>query len=467
MTDCATLEGLFLMKTLFGTDGIRARMGQSPLTPHELVTLGATVGAWMCSKQTDPQTTPRILIAHDTRHSAPLVKASLKAGLFQYPVTVFDADVMPTPALFHQVIQGPYDYGIMITASHNPYQDNGIKIITKKDGKLTENDEQELTALYAHNPYTPSVAQSAIALATAGYEHLGREQKVLDATAQYLEALRDYFPEPFLRGITIVLDCAQGAYASVAPAFLEELGAHVISLAITPDGKNINKDCGSLHPQRLQEAVITHHAHAGFAFDGDGDRLITVTKNGICKDGDELLSFLLNHPTYQQESAIVGTILSNEGLAIQLEKQGKILYRTPVGDKNVVQKMKDCGALIGGEPSGHLILRDFTDTADGLFTLLRLAQTALFINDWNFTSFTKLPHITLNVPVTCKKDLACAPYATIITTHQAELSEGRVIVRYSGTEPLLRIMVEAADQEEAHTVATKLSQGLLEAFTKE
>ena len=439
------------MQHLFGTDGIRARVGQSPLTPHELVTFGATLGAWMCTMQTQPN----VLLAHDTRHSAHLVKACLKAGLLQYPINIYDADTIPTPTLFHQIMNGPYDYGVMITASHNPYQDNGIKIITKKDGKLTETNEYELNSLYAHNPHLPH------------YEYLGTEQKAPDATVQYLEALRNYFPEPFLHGITIVLDCAHGAYASVAPAFLRELGANIIPLATIPDGKNINKNCGSLHPQQLQKAVIAHGAHAGFAFDGDGDRLITVTKNGTCKDGDELLAFLLNHPTYQQESAIVGTILSNEGLAIQLEKQGKTLYRTPVGDKNVVQKMKACGALIGGEPSGHLILRDFTDTADGLFTLLRLAQTALFIRDWNFTSFTKFPNVTLNLPVTCKKDLNCAPYATIITAHQAELSKGRVIVSYSGTEPLLRIMVEAPDQEKAATIGNLLSQQLTEALSKE
>ncbi len=443
------------MQNLFGTDGIRSRVGQSPLTPHELVAFGAALGKWVCSKHTQPN----ILLAHDTRHSAPLVKAALKAGLFQHPVTLYDGGIVPTPALFHQVVEGPYDYGIMITASHNPYQDNGIKIITKKNGKLTQEDEQELNALYASHQHTSSVAQSAIT-----YEHLGTEQKISDATARYFEALKNYFPEPFLDGITLILDCAHGSYASTAPAFLEELGARIIPLAITPDGKNINKNCGSLYPQQLQEAVIKHGAHAGFAFDGDGDRLVAVTKNGICKDGDELLAFLLNHPTYQQESAIVGTILSNEGLAIQLKKQGKILYRTPVGDKNVVQKMKDCGALIGGEPSGHLILRDFTDTADGLFTLLRLAQTALFIHDWNFTSFTKFPQAILNIPITSKKDLSCVPYATIITAHQTELSEGRVIVRYSGTEPLLRIMVEASDQEKAYSVGNQLSQALLEAF---
>ncbi len=439
------------MQTLFGTDGIRARVGQSPLTPQELVTFGTAVGAWMCSKHPHPT----ILIAHDTRHSASLVKASLKAGLFQYPVTVYDAEIMPTPALFHQVVHGPYDYGIMITASHNPYHDNGIKIITKNNGKLTALDEQELSALYEHNPSKPD------------YEQLGTEYNASNSTAQYFKALADYFPEPFLQGITLVLDCAQGAYSSYAPAFLTQLGAHIIPLAITPDGKNINKDCGSLHPQQLQNAVIAHGAHAGFAFDGDGDRLIAVTHKGLCKDGDELLSFLLNHPTYKNESAVVGTILSNEGFALHLEQQAKTLHRTPVGDKNVVQKMKNCGALLGGEPSGHLILRDFTDTADGLFTLLRLAQTACLLNDWNFTSFTKFPQVTLNVPVIYKKDLTCNPYTTIIAAHQAELSEGRVIVRYSGTEPLLRIVVEASDQEKAYRVGNHLSQQLQEAFAKE
>lgn len=443
-------KGFFRMQHLFGTDGIRTQVGTSPLIAPELVTLGMSIGAWMHTKHQNP----RILLAHDTRHSAPFIKAALKAGLFHYPVAVYDANVLPTPALFHQVMHGPYDYGIMITASHNHYPDNGIKIITKENGKLTERDEQELNALYAYNPYLPS------------YEYLGKEYFVSTAAAAYFDVLKDYFPHPFLEGITLIVDCAHGAYASYAPCFLEELGARVIPLGIEPTGKNINNNCGSLHPKQLQEAVLTHKAHAGFAFDGDGDRLIAVTQQGVCKDGDELLAFLLHHPTYKNEPVVVGTILSNQGLSSHLQKQSKNLHRTPVGDKYVIQKMKECGSLLGGEPSGHLILRDFTDTADGLFTLLRVSQTAHLLNDWNFTSFTKFPQVTLNLPVSCKKDLQQAPYLTIIKKHQAQLPEGRVIVRYSGTEPLLRIMIEAPEQEKAYTIGNLLSQNLLEAFSK-
>lgn len=439
------------MQTLFGTDGIRTRIGQSPLTPQELLTFGAAVGAWITRTQKEP----KVLIAHDTRHSAALVKASLKAGLLLYPVSLFDAGILPTPALFHQVTQGAYDYGIMITASHNPYQDNGIKIITKKSGKLTAIDEETLNALYAHNPHTPS------------YEQLGTDQAASEALSNYLAALTSFFPPNFLDGITLVIDCAQGAYASIVPAFLKKCGAQVISLSTTPDGKNINKNCGSLHPQALQQRVITEKADAGFAFDGDGDRLVAVARDGSCKDGDELLSFLLNHPIYKNESALVGTILTNQGLSAHLEKQGKIIHRTPVGDKHVVEKMKHCEALMGGEPSGHLILRDFTDTSDGLFTLLRIVQTALLTHNWQFTSFTKLPQVLLNIPVACRKDLNKAPYATFIRAQEAELSEGRVVVRYSGTEPLLRIMVEATTSEKAYSIGNLLAQQLTEALTKE
>lgn len=439
------------MQTLFGTDGIRARVGTTPLTPHELVIFGAAVGAWI----TQQPNGSKILIAHDTRHSAALVKNCLKAGLLLYPVTLYDAGILPTPALFHQVVQGDYDYGIMITASHNRYHDNGIKIITKKSGKLTTLEENLLTTFYTKNPFPPS------------YEALGTEHFAPNVADTYLASVAHFFPQRFLAGITLVIDCAQGAYASIAPDFLTSLGAHVITLSTTPDGKNINEDCGSLHPQKVQQAVIAHNAHLGFAFDGDGDRLIAIAQDGTCKDGDELLGFLLNHPAYKNEPAVVGTVLSNQGLAAHLEDQSKTLYRTPVGDKQVVEKMKNCGALLGGEPSGHLILRDFTDTSDGLFTLLRIVQTARITGNWNFKSFTKLPQVVLNVPVACKKDLATAPYTTIIAAQQEKLSEGRVVVRYSGTEPLLRIMVEAATKEQASIVGTILSQQLSEALTKE
>ena len=437
--------------SLFGTDGIRTRVGQSPLTPPELVTLGSAIGTWIQQKHSGAS----ILIAHDTRHSAPLVKAALKAGLLQHPLTLFDAQVLPTPALFHQVMHGPYEYGIMITASHNPYHDNGIKIITKSTGKLAPEDERTITELYYD------------ACTTLSYEDLGKDLADTQAQNRYLTALKALFPENFLAGITLVIDCAHGSYASLAPQFLQMFGARIITTGITPNGKNINENCGSLHPQQMQELVITTGAHAGFAFDGDGDRLVAIGRDGACKDGDELLAFLLQHPAYHNEPTVVGTILSNQGLAHHLARHGKKLERTPVGDKHVIERMKGIQSLVGGEPSGHLILRDFTDTSDGLFTLLRLCETALHTNDWNFISFTKFPHIMLNVPVAQRKDLSISPFTDIIAAQQTNLIDGRIVVRYSGTEPLLRIMVEAQNANTAHAISSLLSEQLTQALTKD
>lgn len=438
-------------QSLFGTDGIRGRVGQSPLTPHELMHFGNVLGAWMERRKSNPH----ILIGYDTRHSAALVSTTLKAGMLQHPVTLFDGRVIPTPAVFHQVVRGSYDFGIMITASHNAYPDNGIKVFTKTTGKLSPGDEKELTDLYYQEAGTIS------------YDHLGTECQVPDVSEKYVTALSALFPSHFLSGITLVIDCGNGAYSSLAPAVLSAFGAHVITLSANPDGKNINKDCGSLHPALLQETVLKTKAHAGFAFDGDGDRLLAVARDGSCKDGDELLAFLLQHPAYQNETSVVGTVMSNQGFARYLTDQRKTLERTPVGDKHVIEKMKARGALLGGEPSGHLILRDFTDTADGLFALLRIAQTAQESTDWNLRSFKKFPHVLLNVPVACKKDLTHPPFATIIAHQQAHVPEGRIVVRYSGTEPLLRIMVEAETSDQAVTISALLSEELTHALTKE
>ncbi len=440
------------MQSLFGTDGIRTTIGTSPLTPLGMIQLGKAIGTWI----TKHQTTSRILIAHDTRHSAPLLKSALKTGLLQYPLALFDAQVLPTPALFYHTTNGPYDIGIMLTASHNTYRDNGIKIFTKQTGKLSPEDEALLTSLFYQQLPEPS------------YENLGTETVIHDAMASYLEEMYKCFPHnTFLQGIKLVIDAAHGAYAPHICAFLERFGAEVIPLSVSPNGKNINDQCGSLHPHELQQAVLTHQAHAGFAFDGDGDRLIAVTKEGICKDGDELLSFILKDRLYANTPCVVGTIMSNQGLENELAALNIPFYRTPVGDKLVAQKMKETGALLGGEPSGHLILPDWSDTSDGLFTLLQLTYTALSLNDWTFPSFTKLPQALLNVPVATKRDLTQDPYATLIVAQETRLAHGRLVVRYSGTEPLLRVMVEASTYEEAVGIGTLLSQQLAQALEKE
>ncbi len=440
------------MQSLFGTDGIRGRVGTSPLTALDMLQLGKAIGTWITQKHP----AARIILAHDTRHSAALLKSALKTGLLQYPLALFDAQVLPTPALFYHTINGPYDIGIMLTASHNTYRDNGIKIFTKQTGKLSSEDEALLTTLFYQQLPEPS------------YEDLGTETLVHDAMESYLETMYNNFPNhPFLQGIKLVIDAAHGAYASHICPFLERFGAEVIPLSVSPNGKNINDQCGSLHPQQLQQAVLAHQAHAGFAFDGDGDRLVAVTKEGICKDGDELLSFILKDHLYADTPCVVGTIMSNQGLENELTALNIPFYRTPVGDKLVVQKMKETGALLGGEPSGHIILPDWSDTSDGLFTLLQLTYTALSLNDWTFPSFTKLPQALINVRVAAKKDLSHSPYSTLIATQETRLTEGRLVVRYSGTEPLLRIMVEASTYEKAFDIGTLLSQQLTQALERE
>lgn len=439
------------MHNLFGTDGIRTRVGITPLTPTDMMQLGKAIGIWISQKNTQG----RIILGHDTRHSASLLKNALKAGLLQFPVTVADVQTIATPALFYHTTQGKYDFGIMLTASHNQYQDNGIKIFTHETGKLTQEDERAIMDLF----YSTIPACS--------YKDIGTETMVSDATESYLDAIKNHFPPKFLQGIRLVIDCANGSYADKIPAFLENLGAQVIAIATEPNGKNINAECGSLHPEQLQALVKKSGAHAGFGFDGDGDRLIAIAQDGTCKDGDDSIGFLLTNPLYAQTPAVVGTILTNQGLQDFVEKQGKKFYRTSVGDKLVVGKMKETGALIGGEPSGHIILKDFTSTADGLFTLLQIAYTASLSHNWSFTSFEKLPQAHINVPTPHKKDLTLDPYQSIIMYHNKQLKQGRLIVRYSGTEPLLRISVEAPTYQEAVTLATVLSEQLTDALTKE
>ena len=439
------------MHNLFGTDGIRTRVGTTPLTPSDMMQLGKAIALWISQKNTQG----RIILGHDTRHSASLLKNALKTGLLQFPITIYDAQTIATPALFYHTTQKEYDFGIMLTASHNHYQDNGIKIFTKKNGKLTQEDEQTIMHFFYNE------------VPACSYEKIGTEIIKSDATDLYLDALKIHFPSHFLKGIRLIIDCANGSYAHKIPFFLESFGAQVTTLATTPDGKNINANCGSLHPKHLQELVKSSGAHAGFAFDGDGDRLIAVGQDGTCKDGDEIIGFLMNNPVYAQTPTVVGTVLSNQGLQDFVEKQGKFFYRTAVGDKLVIEKMKEVGALIGGEPSGHIILKDFSFTADGLFTLLQIAYTATLSQNWSLNSFTKLPQAHINMPASCKKDLSLDPYQSIITYHRHQLKQGRLIVRYSGTEPLLRISVEAPTYEEALTIGTVLSEQLAEALTKE
>jgi phosphoglucosamine mutase len=431
--------------SLFGTDGIRATVGESPFTTTQLLTLAHAIARWACNTY---GSSPRILIAHDTRISCHFVKATLKAGLFLHPITLIDAEVLPTPALCKIMQQdSSFDCGIMISASHNPYHDNGIKIITKHGIKLDAVDADIITRFF-HTPTTQT------------YHSFGTQIQEDALQKRYQDLMLSYFPSNFLHNKKIILDCAHGATYAIASTLFQACGAQTIIINNTPNGTNINNHCGSVYPQQLQQAVKEHNADLGFAFDGDGDRVIAVNIKGEVCTGDDMLAFLLDHPAYKQQINVVGTVMTNYAFEQFLQTYNTRLLRVAVGDKAVSEKLIQENGLIGGEPSGHIILRDYLDTGDGIFTALRVAHTAMLTNNWTIKKYQEYPQILLNVRVAHRHNLKEDPYASIINKYQKQLQNGRLIVRYSGTEPVLRIMVESAQKAIAETLAHELSHVL-------
>lgn len=434
------------MKNLFGTDGIRTATGKSPLTMTELIQLGQAIALWAFNTY---KCAPTILLAHDTRQSCSFIKAALKTGLLSQGATVHDAHVLPTPAV--STIMHAYDQfqcGIIISASHNPHHDNGIKIVDGKTGKLSESDEYEISRLFLQERFD------------AHYDALGSDIPFTDAAQTYHTIISQLLTPNFLKDTKIILDCANGATAKLAPAIFTACGAHVITLHTAANGTNINDNCGALHPQDLQRAVIEHGAYAGFAFDGDGDRVIAVNSRGEIKNGDDMLVLLLEHPRYSASPALVGTVMTNQGLHALLEQKHKTLIRTPVGDKHVAQALVQERLLLGGEQSGHVIMRDYINTGDGIMTALRVLESMLLSGNHTMHTFERYPQVLINIPVTHKHDLASEPYASIIRASEAQLISGRVLVRYSGTEPLLRVMIEDKHEDHAYTIGNTLAQAL-------
>lgn len=432
-----------MKNTLFGTDGIRATVGTCPLTGPELQQLGNALGTWMIN-QYGPNTP--IVIGYDTRTSCHWIKAALKSGLLAHPITIYDAGLLPTPAIMHAVKQSPVALcGLMISASHNPYQDNGIKLIAHGPTKFTPAQEEELTRLFYSTP-KPT------------YQTFGTDIPYNQAEQDYCARIQTFFPQQFLQGLRIVIDTAHGALYRIAPKILQQFGATVYQIGDQPNGTNINAQCGAVYPQAVQKAVLAQKADIGFAFDGDGDRIIAVNNQGIIKDGDAIVALLADHPSYQHMSCVVGTTMSNQGLEIYLKQRHKELARTAVGDKYVAAHMQQHGLLLGAEQSGHVICGDFLPSGDGLFTALRVLQ--MIKQNPTLTTFTPTPQLTFNLATQLKPDLAQEPFATLIKTCHATLQGGRLLIRYSGTEPVLRIMIEHPDQQVAHTCGSHLTQEL-------
>lgn len=432
--------------SLFGTDGIRTHIGHQPLTLESLAQLGIAIAQW--AHETHGHI-PTVLLGHDTRQSCSLIKNALQSGLLAYNANVFDAQVIPTPGVYAIMqTKQQFDVGIIISASHNPWHDNGIKIVDRKRGKLSAVDEMRITTLFYEHTFIPD------------YLALGQSHLYTQAAAHYRDYLTSFFTPNFLQNITIVLDCAHGATTSIAPALFTSFGAKVITINNQPTGLNINEQCGALHLESLQKAVLEHHATIGFAFDGDGDRVIVVTQHGAIKNGDDILALLIDHPAYSCAQSVIGTVMTNQGFESFLRARNKHLVRTNVGDKFVSERMVHEQSIIGGEQSGHIILRDYLNTGDGIFTALRIIETMILTNNWIMETFTKFPQVLINLRVGARKDLTLPLFADIINHHSALVPNGRIFVRYSGTEPVLRILVEDSDKSIADTIGKQLSEEL-------
>lgn len=441
------------VKNLFGTDGIRARAGSFPLTPQHLPILGKAIGKWLYEQY---HRHIKLIIGQDTRISCSTIQASLKLGLLQFPITIYNAHIVPTPVLSAILLhhQKEFDLALMISASHNPYFDNGIKIIDQHGRKITQENEVIISRyfydLLANNTITSEQDDIVI----------GTTVDLPCISKQYLDIIAHYFDQQFLSTITIIIDCAHGAFFQLAPALFKFFGATVIAINNNPDGTNINAQCGSLFPKQLSQAMQNYHADIGFATDGDGDRLIAVNKQGQIIDGDGIIAILQQHQCYQHESTLAGTIMSNEGLVTYLKTKKIEFIRTSVGDIHVLQALKDNNLLLGGEPSGHIIMRDYLDSSDAIFTALRLLEVVIKTKNWNLDTFQPYPQIVTNIPITIKPDLSREPYTTMIGTFISKLTNGRLVVRCSGTTDIIRIMVEASNASHVKKISKELTKAL-------
>lgn len=433
---------------LFGTDGIRAQVGTFPCTQQDLAQLGYAIGSWAIEKF---GTGACILIGHDTRESAHFMIQSLSEGLFQHPIALCNAGVLPTPGVIKIAQSDPsIDAALIITASHNPYQDNGIKIIDKKNGKLSLQDEQRISQLFYQQRIRPCPPRAKL-------------YRYARAQESYVALVKSYFRSDTLAGMKIVVDCAHGATSAIAEPLFTQLGATVVVLNNKPDGRNINHACGALHIEELQRVVMQEKADLGFAFDGDGDRIIVVNKDGMVKDGDDILALLIDHPAYTSSPALVCTVMSNGGLEIFARSKNKAIIRTTVGDKYVSAKLQENKLLLGGEQSGHILLADFLLSSDGLFAALRISEVVKITGNWELRTFDHIAQVLINVPVINKRDLQEPDLAAIIKEKENQLeNKGIVLVRYSGTENILRIMVQHSDRSLAERIGSELAKKLKE-----
>ncbi len=446
-----------MTRKLFGTDGVRGPANSYPVTPEVVMKIGMAAGRIF----TRGEHRHRVVIGKDTRLSGYMIESALVAGFTSVGMDVFQFGPLPTPAVAMLTRSLRADLGVMISASHNPFHDNGIKLFGPDGNKLSDEIERQIEALMANG----------LEAGLAPPKELGRAKRIDDSQARYIEFVKGTFPKHLrLDGMRVVIDCANGAAYKVAPAVLWELGAEVFSLGDAPDGFNINLDCGSTAPQAMSAKVREMRADFGIALDGDADRVVMADERGRIIDGDQILALIARSWSRTGElkgGGVVGTVMSNMGLERFLSDMNLALARAPVGDRYVIERMRGGGFNVGGEQSGHIVLSDFSTTGDGLIAALQvLAVLAAERKPASEATklYTPLPQVQENVRYRNGSPLEDARVKSEIDAGAARLNgKGRVIVRKSGTEPVIRIMAEGENEHELREVVRGIASVLRDA----
>ena len=442
------------MGKLFGTDGIRGVANIFPMTPEMVLSIGkatAHVFKEKCGKEK-----PKFVIGKDTRLSGYMIENALASGIVSVGADVLLVGPMPTPAIAHLTKALNADAGIVLSASHNPAEDNGIKIFSENGHKLSDNVEDEIEKY---------VLSGKIKTEHIKGDLIGKAHRVDDAKERYIEFVKASVESMSMKGLRVILDCANGAAYNTAPHILSELGAEVVVLNDRPDGLNINLDCGALHPEKMMEIVKKEKAHIGIALDGDADRVIVCDEKGRSVDGDHIIAICainMKEKGTLKKNSVVVTIMTNKGFDIAMAKERIKVVKTKVGDRYVVDEMRKKGYVLGGEQSGHIIFSNYTTTGDGMISalqLLRIMKERGKKLSKLAECMTSLPQVLVNVDVKEKKDISKLKVNKNIKDAESKLGEkGRVLVRYSGTQNLCRIMIEGENKREIQKIANDIAK---------
>ena len=444
----------------FGTDGIRGKFGELPITPDFILKLGYVTGLVLIENNDNSARKPSVVIGKDTRLSGYVIEGALQAGFNAAGVDVYMLGPLPTPAIAHLTRSFSADAGVVISASHNPYFDNGIKLFSGDGKKLT--DEMQNAINDKLKAIMAATGSNDTLMPILDPAQLGKNNRIDDAKGRYIEFCKGSFPYQYdLDHLTVVVDCANGAGYSVAPRVMRELGANVIAINNKPDGININAKCGSTHPESLQKAVLEHEADVGIALDGDGDRIVMVDEAGELVDGDGIL-YVLATQGQTKAKGVVGTLMSNMGLELALKDANIEFTRAKVGDRYVMQDLEANGWILGGEPSGHILCLDKSRTGDaiiaGLQILAVMQARGKALSDLT-EGFKVLPQKLVNVRLSQMQDpFEHEELVAAFDRARATLEgRGRLLIRQSGTEPMIRVMVESDDEIECDVMANDLA----------